>query len=66
MEYDRGDFEPNGFIFGSKSKGKRSPRSYLIQAERKWKYSFLSVAFLNQVWRLNLQKIKKNAVYDWN
>ena len=48
MGYDRGnsfpfDFEPNGFPFGSKSKGKLSPRSYPIQCERKWKYSFLIV-----------------------
>ena len=47
MGYDRGDcfpydFEPNGFSFGSKSKGKLSPRSYPIQCERKWKHSFLS------------------------
>ena len=45
---DRGDsfpfdLEPNGFPFVSKSKGKLSPRSYPIQCERKWKYSFLSV-----------------------
>ena len=48
MGYDRGDsfhldFEPNGNPFGSKSKGKLSPRSYLIQCERKWKHSFLSL-----------------------
>ena len=48
MGYDRGDgfpfdLEPNGFPFGSKSKGKPSPRSYLIRFEMKWKYSFLSV-----------------------
>ena len=47
MGYDRGDsfpfdFEPNGFPFGSKLKVKLSPRSYPIQCERKWKYSFLS------------------------
>ena len=36
------DSEPNGIPFGSKSKGKLSPRSYPIQFERKWKYSFLS------------------------
>ena len=47
MGYDCGDgfpfdFEPNGNPFGSKSKGKLSPRSYPIQCERKWKYSFLS------------------------
>ena len=47
MGYDRGDsfsydFEPKGFSFGSKSKGKLSPRSYPIQCERKWKHSFLS------------------------
>ena len=47
MRYDRGDsfpfdFEPNGSPFGSKSKRKLLPRSYPIQFERKWKYSFLS------------------------
>ena len=36
MGYDRGDsfpldFEPNGFTFGSKLKGKLSPQSYPIQ-----------------------------------
>ena len=49
MGYDRGDnfppyFEPNGIPFGSKSKGKVSPRSYPIQCERKWNTKFLSVA----------------------
>ena len=49
MGYDRGgsipfDFEPNGKIhLVQKLKGKLSPRSYPIQFERKWKYSFLSV-----------------------
>ena len=48
MGSDRGenypfDFEPNGFLFGSKSKGKLSPRSDPIQCERKLKHSFLSV-----------------------
>ena len=48
MGYDRGDsfpsdFEANGIPFGSKSKVKLSLRSYPIQCERKWKYSFLSV-----------------------
>ena len=48
MGYDRGDsvpfdFEPNALPFGYGSKGKLSPRSYPIQFERKWKYSFLSV-----------------------
>ena len=48
MGYDHGDSfpfdcEPNGILFGSKSKGKLSPRSYLIKFERKWKQSFLSV-----------------------
>ena len=42
MGYDRDDsfplnFEPNRTPFGSKSKGKLSPRSYPIQCERKWK-----------------------------
>ena len=45
MGYDRGDsfpldFEPNGIPFGS-----LSPQSYPIHYERKWKYSFVSVAF---------------------
>ena len=48
MGYDRGDsfpfdFEQNGIPYGSKSKGKLSPRSYPNQCERKWKSSFLSV-----------------------
>ena len=47
MGYDRGDsipldFEPNGILFCSKSKGKLLPWSYPIHIERKWKYSFLS------------------------
>ena len=29
------DFEPNGITFGSKSKGKLSPRPLPIQCERK-------------------------------
>jgi len=33
-------------IWFRKSTGKLSPRSYPIQCERKWKYSFLIVAFL--------------------
>ena len=49
MGYDRRDsfpfdFEPNEVPFGSKSKGKLSLRPYLIQYERKWNTSFLSVA----------------------
>ena len=48
MGYDHGDsfpvdFEPNGNPFGSKLKGKLSPRSYPIQFERKWNSSFLSI-----------------------
>ena len=48
MGYDRADsfpfdIEPNGNQFGSKSKGKLSPRSYPIQFERNWNTSFLSV-----------------------
>ena len=53
MGYDRGDcfsfdFEPNGIPFGSKSKGKLSPRSYPIQFEKKYKYSYLSA--LSDLW----------------
>ena len=49
MGYDRGDsfpfdFEPNGVPFGSKSKGKLSPRSYPVQLEKKWNTNFLSEA----------------------
>ena len=49
MGYDRGnsfpfDFGTNGFPFGSKLKGKQSPRSFPIQCERKLKYSFLSAS----------------------
>ena len=48
MGYDRGDtfsfdFDLNETSFGSKLKGKLSPRSYPIQCERKWNTSFLSV-----------------------
>ena len=48
MGFDRGDifpfdFEPNWNPLDLKSKGKLSPRSYSIQCEKKWKYSFLSV-----------------------
>ena len=48
MGYDCGDsfpfgFEPNGISYRSKSNEKLSPRSYPIQCEKKWKYSFLSV-----------------------
>ena len=55
MGYDRGDsfpidFEPNGFSFGSESKGKLSPWSYPFQCERNWKYSFLSVLQRSQVY----------------
>ena len=51
MGYDCGDsypfdFQLNWFPFGSKSKGELSPRSYPIQCERKWKYSFLGVVSL--------------------
>ena len=48
MGYGRGDsfpfdFEPNGVPFGSKLKEKLSSRSYPIQCEKKWKFSFLRV-----------------------
>ena len=62
MGYDPGesfpfDFEPNGISFGSKSKGKLSPRSYPIQCERKWKYSFVSVIVMRQALkRLNVNR----------
>ena len=51
MEYDRGDSfpfdsKPKGNPFGSKSKGKLSPRSYPIQFERKWNASYPQCAEL--------------------
>ena len=54
MGYDRGDsfpldFQPNGNPFGSKSGGKLSPRSYLIECEGKWNASFLSVMWQRSV-----------------
>ena len=60
MGYDRADsfpfdFEPIGIPFGSQSKGKLSPRSYPIQCERKWKYSFLSVD-----WCLTIRTQQRN------
>ena len=66
MGYDRGDsfpfdFEPNGFPFGSKSKGKLSPRSYPIQCERKWKYSFLSVGHAKPVQDTHMYVSRKDA-----
>ena len=62
MGYDRGDsfpfdFEPDEISFGSKSKGKLAPRSYPIQCERKWKYSFLSVPY----WRILQPLIERLA-----
>ena len=63
MGYGRGDsfpfdFEPNGFPFGSKSKGKLSPRSYPTQCERKRKYNFLSARLV--ITREKKQFIKRN------
>ena len=62
MGYDRGDsfqvdFEPNGIPFGSKLKRKLSPRSYPIQFERKWKYSFLSVATCTIVFKIMIAEL---------
>ena len=53
MGYDRGDsfpfdFEPNTIPFGSKSKGKLSPRPDPIQFEKKWNTSFLSLPQLTR------------------
>ena len=67
MGYDRGDsspfdFEPNGFPFGSKSKRKLSPRSYPIQCERKWKYSFLSVRITENYRRAFLPVLRIGVV----
>ena len=45
--YDRGDsfpfdFEPNGILFGYKSKGKLSPRSNPIQFDKNWNTNFVN------------------------
>ena len=45
MGYEHGDnfsfdSEPNGFPFGSNSKGKLSPRSSFIELQRKWNIYF--------------------------
>ena len=71
MGHDRGDrfpfdFEPNGIPMGSKSKGKLSLRSYPIQFERKWKYSFLSVVARKRIFfavdnRLDMATQKKKT-----
>ena len=63
MGYDRGDsfpfdFEPNGSPFGSKSKGKLSPRSYPIHCQRKRKYSFLSVLSLHDLSIMSSRPVK--------
>ena len=52
MGYVHGDsfpfnFEPNGIVFSSKSKGKLSPLSYPMRCERKCKYSFLSTKYFS-------------------
>ena len=52
MGYGRGDsfpfyFEPNGIPYGSKLKGKLSPRPYPIRFERKWMHSSLSAPHAN-------------------
>ena len=66
MGYDHGDslpfdFEPNGIPFGSKSKGKLSPRSHPIQYERKWKYSFLIVLLMPSL-HSNEGKFSQNEI----
>ena len=58
MLYDHSDsfsvnFERNEIPFGSKSNGKLSSRSYSIQFERNWKYSFLSVSVMDSSNRLS-------------
>ena len=60
MAYDRddrfpSDFETNGIPFGSKYEEKLSPRSYLIQLERKQKSSIRSVAISEGGYGINIQ-----------
>ena len=67
MGYDRGgsfpfDLKPNGIPFGSKSKGKRSPRSYPIQFERKWKYSFFSGQFMRHIFLRPLRESRAKRI----
>ena len=49
------DFKPNGFPFGSKLKGKLSPRSYPIHFERKCRYSLLIVASHDSISEIYLE-----------
>ena len=62
MGYDRGDssssaFEPNGNPFGSKSKGKLSPRSCPIQFEKKWNARYLSVEMFHTIFFLQRKEM---------
>ena len=68
MGYDRDDsfpfdIEPNGNPFGSKSKGKLSPRSYPIQFERKSNTSFLSVHWKSAAAYDNAHTSKVNRIF---
>ena len=70
MGYDRGhsfpfDFEPNVNSFGSKSKGKLSPRSYPIQFERKRNNNFLSVAKWSGLSRVGFRLLLNQTKYDY-
>ena len=56
------NFEPNGIPFGTKLKGKLSPRSYSIQFERKLKYSFLSV-LAKQTNEIHPSNRQKNIIF---
>ena len=72
MGYDLGDsfpfdFEPNGFPFDSKLREKLSLRSYPIQFERKWKYSFLRVCvylFICIITRISAWAIRAASTYN--
>ena len=74
MGYDRGDsfpfdFEPNRILFGSKSRGKLSPRSYPIQFERKCKHSFFSVLFIGRqgiiLFSCGMSEIFESSLFFW-
>ena len=70
MGYDRGDsfpldFEPNVIPFGSKSKGKLSPRTDPIQIENKWDASFLSVVKVGRGKGVCLSSVSEGVGGGW-
>ena len=57
--------QPNRNLFGSKAKGKLSPRLYPIQFERKWETSFVSVIHLMTL-SIRLYIQRNRSPFEWN